>query len=68
MIWGAIRESERGKRQPLSAEVRAKIVEGLEKTMRDGKTARTRNVAAAIIIAIQDRAWDRDVYRYKGSN
>lgn len=63
MIWKAIRESETGKRPPLRDEVKAKIVRGLEITMYESTASRTRNVAAAMIIAIEDRAWDRDVYR-----
>lgn len=63
MIWKAVKESETGKRPELRLDVKAKIAKGLKRTVNEGVTSRTRLVAAAMILAINDRDWQRDVYR-----
>lgn len=64
MIWSAIRESERGKREPLRDDVCRKIIKGLEATVKSKwSNRRTKSVAAAIILAIADKDWSRDVWR-----
>ena len=62
-IWKYVKLSGLGKTPPLSDRVRAKIAKGLKRTMSEGKSSRTRNVAAAMALAIADGDWTRDVYR-----
>jgi len=62
-IWKYVRMSETGKTEPLKMEVKEKIVKGLKRTMSEGRSSRTRNTAAAMIAAIADGDWRRDVYR-----
>lgn len=62
-IWKYVRLSELGKTAPLTENARAKIAKGLKRTMSEGKSSRTRNTAAAMIAAMADGDWNRDVYR-----
>ena len=62
-IWKYVRLSELGKTAPLTDNARAKIAKGLKRTMNEGKSSRTRNVAAAMVLALADGDVDRDVYR-----
>jgi hypothetical protein len=62
-IWKYVKLSEKGKTAPLTENARSKIVKGLKRTMSEGKSSRTRNTAAAMIAAMADGDWDRDVYR-----
>lgn len=63
MIWKYVKLSGKGKSAPLSDRAKAKIAKGLKRTMSEGKSSRTRSVAAAMVLAIADGDWDRDVYR-----
>ena len=61
MIWKYVRRAGKGKSDPIKPDARERIVKGLKRTMSEGHTARTRNVAAAMVLAIADGDWDRDV-------
>ncbi len=63
MIWKHVRMSATGKTAPLTERVRQKIAKGLKRTMSEGKSGRTRAVAAAMTLAMADGDWTRDVYR-----
>lgn len=63
MIWKYVRMSETGKTPPLSDHAKAKIAKGLKRTINEGKSSRTRIVAASMALAIADGDWTRDVYR-----
>lgn len=63
MIWRYVKMSGKGKTPPLSDRAKEKIAKGLELTMSEGKSSRTRLVAGAMALAIADGDWDRDVYR-----
>lgn len=64
-IWKAVRESEMGKRPPLTERAQAKIVKGLRRTLHEGKNKRTKALAASIVMAMIDKDWKRDVQRPK---
>lgn len=63
MIWKYVRMSAKGKTAPIAEHTRKKIAKGLKRTMNEGKSSRTRNVAAAMVLALADGDVDRDVYR-----
>lgn len=63
MIWGALRDAGRGKRADFKPEVKKKIVRGLKRTVNEGGSSRIRLVASAIVLAIAEEDWERDVYR-----
>ncbi len=63
MIWKYVRMSETGKTAPLTDETKEKIAKGLKRTISEGKSSRTRIVAASMALAIADGDWNRDVYR-----
>ena len=63
LLWGSLRSIARGKRPPLEQDVMDKIMFGLKRTVNEGKSSRTRLVASAIVLAIADEDWERDVYR-----
>lgn len=63
MIWKYIKLSAKGKSAPLTDRARAKIAKGLKRTMSEGKSSRARNVAAAMVLALADGDFERDVYR-----
>ena len=63
MIWRYVKMSGTGKTAPLTERVKEKIAKGLDVTMSEGKSSRTRTVAAAMALAIADGDYSRDVYR-----
>lgn len=65
-LWVSLRDIAKGKRKPLSQDVMDRVVKGLKRTVNESSAARTRIVASAIVMAIAEEDWERDVFRAGG--
>lgn len=62
MIWSAIKREANGG-NAIREDVRVKIMKSLVRTLHEGKHKRTKILASAILLALADEDYERNIYR-----